>query len=115
LTSPPAATRPTCSSEKFFSHKSPGGNDLGDRARRAGYAQRTCSWRVGESLAWGVAQRSTAAATVVAWLDSPSHRRILVSRRYAELGVGTVAGTPVARYPSGVTIAVVLGARNCST
>jgi uncharacterized protein YkwD len=100
---------------KYFSHTSPGGGDLGDRARRAGYAQRTCSWRVGEILAWGVTQRSTAAATVAAWLDSPSHRRILVSRRYAELGVGAVAGTPYERYPSGVTIAVVLGARHCST
>jgi uncharacterized protein YkwD len=100
---------------KYFSHTSPGGSDLGDGARRAGYAQRTCSWRVGEILAWGVAQRSTAAATVAAWLDSPSHRRILVSPRSAQLGVGTVAGTPVERYPSGVTIAVMLGARHCST
>ncbi len=100
---------------KYFSHTSPGGGDLGDRARRAGYAQRTCSWRVGEVLAWGVAQRSTAAATVAAWLDSPTHRRILVSRRYAELGVGTAAGTPIEQYPSGVTIAVMVGARHCST
>ena len=100
---------------RYFSHTSPGGGELGDRARRAGYAQRTCSWRVGEVLAWGVAHRSSAAATVAAWLGSPSHRRILISRRYADLGVGTVAGTPVEGYPSGVTIAVVVGARHCST
>jgi uncharacterized protein YkwD len=100
---------------RYFSHTSPGGGDLGDRARRAGYARRTCSWRVGEILAWGVEGRSTAAATVTAWLDSPSHRHILVSRRYSELGVGAVAGTPFERYPSGVTVAAMLGARHCST
>jgi uncharacterized protein YkwD len=100
---------------RYFSHTSPGGGDLADRARRAGYAKRTCSWRVGEILAWGVAERSTASGTVAAWLDSTPHRRILVSRRYAELGVGTVAGTPYERYPSGVTIAVMLGRRRCST
>jgi uncharacterized protein YkwD len=99
---------------RYFSHTSPGGGDLGDRARRAGYARRTCAWRVGEVLAWGVAQRSSAAGTVAAWLDSPSHRRIIVSRRYAELGVGTVAGTPYEQYPSGVTVAVVVGRRHCS-
>ena len=100
---------------RYFSHTSLGGGDVGDRARRAGYARPACSWRVGEVLAWGVGQRSTAAGTVAAWVDSPSHRRILVSRRYAELGIGAVAGTPFERYPSGVTIAVVLGARHCST
>jgi hypothetical protein len=100
---------------RYFSHTSPGGGDLGDRAHRAGYARRTCAWRVGEVLAWGVAQRSSAAGTVAAWLDSPSHRRIIVSRRYAELGVGTVAGTPYEQYPSGVTVAVVVGRRHCST
>jgi uncharacterized protein YkwD len=100
---------------RYFSHTSPGGGDLADRARRAGYARRACSWRVGEVLAWGVAQRSTASGTVAAWLDSTSHRRILVARRYTELGVGMVAGTPYEQYPSGVTVAVVLGRRHCST
>jgi uncharacterized protein YkwD len=100
---------------RYFSHTSPGGGGLADRARRAGYVKRTCSWRVGEILAWGVAQRSTASGTVGAWLDSTSHRRILLSRRYAELGVGMVAGTPYERYPSGVTVALMLGRRHCST
>ena len=100
---------------RYFSHTSPGGGELGDRARRAGYAKRTCSWRVGEVLAWGVEGRSTAAATVAAWLDSRSHRHIIVSRRYSELGVGAVAGTPLERFPSGVTVAAVLGTRHCST
>jgi len=98
---------------RYFSHVSPGGGDLADRARRAGYARDGCTWRVGEVLAWGAGPRATAAATVRAWLRSRGHRRILVSRRYREVGVGLRAGTPFG-LPSGVTVAAVLGRRACS-
>jgi uncharacterized protein YkwD len=98
---------------KYFSHVSPGGGDLADRAGRAGYALRRCSWRVGEILAWGVGPRSTAAGTVQAWMDSPGHRRILISRRYREVGLGLQAGTPFDAFPVGVTVAAVLGRRHC--
>lgn len=100
---------------KYFSHVSPGGSDLADRVRRAGYAKPRCSWRVGEILAWGVGNRSTAAATVRAWLDSPSHRQILLSERYSHVGIGIEAGTPFAEYPGGATAAAVFGARDCSS
>lgn len=98
---------------QYFSHETPAGAGPADRARRTGYVKSSCSWRIGEVLAWGVAGRSTAAATVRAWMDSPGHRRILVSRRYSELGSAMVAGTPDARYPSGVTVAAVFGRRHC--
>jgi uncharacterized protein YkwD len=99
----------------YFSHDTPGGAGPGDRARRVGYAKATCSWRIGEVLAWGVAGRSTAAATVKAWMESPDHRRILISRKYDEIGSWMAAGTPERRYPSGVTAAAVLGERHYST
>jgi uncharacterized protein YkwD len=99
----------------YFSHYSPGGADVADRARRTGYARRACSWRLGEVLAWGVGGRSTAAGTIRAWMDSPGHRRILISTRYSDLGVGTVAGTPERQYPHGLTAAAVLGRRHCSS
>jgi uncharacterized protein YkwD len=99
---------------RYFAHVSPGGGQLGDRARRAGYSRRGCSWRVGEVLAWGTGSRSTAAASVRAWLRSPSHRRILLSRRYADVGAGMVGGTPFERYASGVTVAAMLGRRLCA-
>jgi hypothetical protein len=98
---------------RYFSHETPAGAGPADRARRAGYVKSSCSWRLGEVLAWGVAGRSTAAATVRAWMDSPGHRRILVSRRYRELGSAMVDGTPEARYPSGVTVAAEFGRRRC--
>jgi uncharacterized protein YkwD len=98
---------------KYFSHYSPAGSDVADRARRTGYAKRNCSWRLGEVLAWGVGGASTASATVRAWMASPTHRHVLISSRYLDLGVGTVAGTPAKQYPHGLTAAAVLGRRHC--
>jgi uncharacterized protein YkwD len=99
---------------RYFSHVSPGGGDLADRARRSGFARRNCTWMVGEVLAWGVGSRSTAAGTVRAWMNSPGHRRILISGRYGQIGLGLQAGTPYDAYPTGVTVAAVLGRRHCS-
>lgn len=100
---------------RYFSHVSPGGGELGDRVRRAGFARPDCSWAVGEILAWGVGGRSTARGTVRAWLRSPSHREILVSNRYGQLGLGSQLGTPEERFgATGVTVAAVLGRRHCS-
>lgn len=98
---------------RFFSHVSPGGGDLTDRVRRVGFARAGCDWAVGEVLAWGVGRRSTARGTVRAWLNSPSHRRILVSERYGQVGIGTQLGTPFDAYPSGVTVAALFGRRDC--
>ena len=99
---------------KYFSHYAPNGDSVADRARRTGYIKSSCSWQVGEVLAWGVAGRSTAAATVHAWMHSPEHRHILVSAGYSDLGVGAIAGTPEEEYPHGLTAAVVFGRRDCS-
>lgn len=96
----------------YFSHVTPSGTDLGERVRRTGYATGRCGWRVGEVLAWGVRRRSTASATVRAWLRSSGHRAIVLSRAYAEVGIGTRGGTPPG-YRSGVTVTAVLGRRHC--
>ena len=98
---------------RFFSHVSPGGGDLVDRLRRSGYARDRCAWRAGEILAWGTGPRSTAEATVDAWMDSPEHRQILVSRRYDRIGVGLESGTPFPDRGPGVTAAAILGDRRC--
>jgi uncharacterized protein YkwD len=97
---------------RYFSHYSQGGSSPADRARRTGYVRSGCSWTVGEVLAWGTAQRSTAGATVRAWLRSPGHRSIILSSSYADGGVGTRAGTP-AGHSSGVTVTMVVGRRRC--
>ncbi|HWK25639.1 MAG TPA: CAP domain-containing protein [Solirubrobacter sp.] len=80
----------------YFAHTSPAGSDLSDRIRRAGYGAPGDGWRAGENLGWGTGAKATPDALVDAWLDSPPHRRIMLSRTYKELGVGVATGAPTA-------------------
>jgi uncharacterized protein YkwD len=75
--------------------------------RRAG------GWRIGEVLAWSCGAPLTASAVVDLWLGSRPHRRILLSRRFRDVGAGPVAGAPVgdpALQPA-TTVTVVFGRR----
>jgi len=81
---------------RFFAHRSPRGSTTAQRIRSSGYFRGAGEWAVGEALAWGSGERATPAAVVRAWLGSPGHRRILLARRYRELGLGVALGAPVA-------------------
>jgi uncharacterized protein YkwD len=94
----------------FFAHVSPGGSDLGDRLRRAGYGGAE-GWRAGEALGWGTGGRSTPDTLVDEWLASAPHRRLLLDSGFRELGVGVAAGAPQPVHSdlSGATYALELG------
>ena len=95
---------------RYFSHVAPGGRTMTDRLRRAGYVPDDTPWAVGETLAWGTDRLSTPASVVAAWMHSPAHRRVLLARRYRELGVGVTIGTPLAQpRGTGATYAAELG------
>jgi uncharacterized protein YkwD len=79
---------------QYFAHVTPGGADLGDRLRSAGYGDGS-GWRAGEALGWGTGSRATPAALVDEWIASAPHRRILLDPGFRELGVGIAAGAPV--------------------
>ena len=78
---------------RYFSHISPGGATVCERVRRMGYRAGGC--RVGETIAWGTGKRSTPAELVRSFMNSAGHRRILLERRYREVGVGLALGAPV--------------------
>ena len=71
----------------YFSHYAPGNISPFTRMRAAGYNYRAA----GENIAAG---RSLASpeAVVKAWLNSPGHCRVIMNRKYRELGVGRVEG-----------------------
>lgn len=94
-------------SRHYFAHTSPSGRTLADRLRAAGYLTPARSWAVGEVLAWGTGRLATPAETVAAWMRSPRHRRVLLRRRYRDIGVGIAPATPFA--PGGATYAAELG------
>ena len=73
----------------FFSHSSRDGTSFWKRIARsytsAGYAH----WAVGENLLWSTSGLDGPAA-VRMWLDSPSHRRIMLGTRWREVGISAV-------------------------
>ena len=74
----------------YFAHRRSDGPSLGRRARAAGFRGR----HVGEAIAYGCGSFSTPASIVGAWLASPGHRAILLSRR-SRVGVGMAGRPPV--------------------
>jgi uncharacterized protein YkwD len=91
----------------FFDHVSPGGATLLDRVRRAGYRGRT----LGENIGWGRYDLGSPAAIVQAWMESPPHRAVFLSRRFREIGVGVAVGTPSSRTETGAIYVLDAGRR----
>lgn len=81
---------------RFFDHTSPGGSTMLARIKATSYLRNVGSWSVGENLAWGTGVLSSPRATVRAWMQSPDHRANLLDRRFADVGIGVVAGAPIA-------------------
>jgi uncharacterized protein YkwD len=74
----------------FFSHTSQDGTAFSERIRRyytnAGYLR----WSVGEALMATESSSVHAEAIVTAWLQSPSHRGIVLSPTWRDMGIGVV-------------------------
>ena len=78
----------------YFSHVTPGGEDLADRLRDAGYGRSGDGWRAGENLGWGTGNHATPSSLVDQWLASPRHRDNMLERSFRELGVGVAGDAP---------------------
>jgi uncharacterized protein YkwD len=76
--------------ERFFDHVSPEGSTLSTRARAAGYS----GGALGETIGWGEGELATPAAIVQAWMASPPHHAILMSRAFRRIGLGVAMGSP---------------------
>jgi uncharacterized protein YkwD len=78
---------------QYFAHTSPTGVTLYDRVVRSSFTTRG-RWYAGETLAWGSGPRGKAKNIVKAWMNSPSHRAVILSRnpRYGWIGVSRVRG-----------------------
>ncbi|MEA2268063.1 MAG: hypothetical protein QOD55_2512 [Solirubrobacteraceae bacterium] len=97
---------------RYFAHVSPGGGTVDKRARRAGYIRNDC-WVVGENLGWTVALSASADAVVGAWMESPSHRAIILDPEFRQFGVAVVAGAPDGD-PTGATFVLEAGSTVCA-
>jgi uncharacterized protein YkwD len=89
--------------QHYFAHVGPRGVTVVDRLRRSGYLDSDTRWIVGEVLALGRGGLPTPRSAVRAWLRSPSHRSVILTAEFRDIGVGVAAG----RY--GTTFTVDLG------
>ena len=72
-------------SRGYFAHESPSGTTVRERSRKAGY-----DWAaIGENIAFG---QTSVDEVVETWMDSPGHRKNILSRNFTEMGVGLALG-----------------------
>ena len=72
-----------------FTHDWPGGRPFGSWISRYFPAKQNRRLSVGENLLWSDSEL-TPEQMVEAWLNSPSHREILLARDWREIGVGVI-------------------------
>ncbi len=77
-----------------FDHDSAAGGAFGDRMRRFYPVGSAHAWSVGENLLWG-SDGIDPSVAVKSWLDSATHRRIMLDPTWRESGVGALS-TPAA-------------------
>lgn len=79
---------------QYFSHVSRNGRTPGQRVKARGYSPSSCRrWNVGENIAWAAGAYATARATVRGWMRSPSHRRLILTKCFRDVGIGTATGS----------------------
>ncbi len=89
---------------RFFGHLSSRGSTIGRRARATGYTRGASRWQVGEAMHWGEGTRSTPLHAYVELLNSPAHRRLILSSTLRDVGIAAVtyvrqgSGKPAATY-----------------
>jgi uncharacterized protein YkwD len=75
----------------MFTHEWPATGRLFSSWIRSFYPARGYrTWSAGENLLWA-SPGFTPASAVQQWLDSPTHRRLLLTRSWRELGIGVVS------------------------
>jgi uncharacterized protein YkwD len=94
LTQPSLAYSARMVTESFFAHVAPDGASLVDRLTAARYIDPDGDWTVGENIAWGQANYATPRSIMVAWMNSPGHRKNVLTPEFTQVGVGVVPGTP---------------------
>lgn len=77
--------------QKYFEHNSPDGETWSSRIVRYGYNREGCSyWKAGENIYYGAGLYSSPSLVVRAWMASPAHRAVILTKVFRDIGVGAV-------------------------
>jgi uncharacterized protein YkwD len=93
-------------SGRYFAH-----GDFVGRIKSAGYLRGVGSWTVGENIAWGSYDYASPKMIVRGWMNSPPHRRNILSGKFREIGIGITRGSPMKGAERGALYATDFGTR----
>jgi uncharacterized protein YkwD len=91
----------------YFAHKSFDGTSFDRRVARFYPVGRSAYWAVAENLLWA-SPTLTPLRAVQLWLESPGHRRNILSPRYRELGVAAVRASAAPGLFGGLEVTIVV-------
>jgi uncharacterized protein YkwD len=89
----------------YFSHDWSDGSPFGSWIKRFYPVGHARTWRTGENLAWSV-QDVTARQAVEMWLASPEHRRILLDKRWRQVGLGVIRADGAGGFYGGQSVVI---------
>lgn len=89
----------------FFAHESADGTAFWQRVARF-YPRRSGGWSVGENLLWSSPDVDGAGALRM-WLNSPPHRKILLTPRWREVGLSAVHAVSAPGVYRGLEVTVI--------
>jgi uncharacterized protein YkwD len=76
---------------KYFQHDSLSGETWSSRIIHCGYTRKGYRyWKAGENIYYGSGLYSSPLAVVRAWMKSPAHRAVILTRVFRDIGVGAV-------------------------
>ncbi len=79
----------------FFNHVSPTGGTLVNRVLNSTvYIRGPGPALLSENLGWGLGDHATARAMVQAWMQSPTHRDVILDPLFHHIGIGIAIGAP---------------------
>jgi uncharacterized protein YkwD len=78
--------------DRFFSHVDPSGKDQRAQVLASGYGAHANGVASAQCVAWGTGRWETPHGTVLSWMESPSHKALLLSSKYHEVGIGVTPG-----------------------
>ena len=90
----------------FFAHESADGTPFWKRVQRFYPLGKSSRWTVGENLLWRSGEPTPAEALQL-WIDSPGHRKVLLTAAYREVGISSVRVTAAPGAFGGLDITVV--------
>ena len=75
--------------EQYFAHPSLSGESCAKRILRFGYTKSGYKfWKVGENIYYGCGLYSSPVCVIQAWMKSPAHRAVILTRCFRDIGLG---------------------------